>query len=272
MVVGRTAVALPMEPDGALLDHRIPEPNPALDHRMAPTQRQGMATSRRTAKKASTPAAPTAFIYLRVSTARQATEGIGLDAQEARCRAHAAARGWAVGEVFRDEGISGKDGIEDRPGLAAMIDRVKATPNAIVIVYSVSRLARRQRLLWQLLDDRDGYGLPLVSATEPFEVASPMGRAMLGMIAVFAQLEADMIGERTRDALAEVRAQGKRLGAPSMTALGFGESARIAQQLYATGEWTHRALAEELNRRGIPTAKGGKWWPKTVQTALAAKL
>jgi site-specific DNA recombinase len=179
---------------------------------------------------------------------------------------------WPIGGVFRDEGISGKDGLDHRPGLAGLISAVQGTPDAVVIVYSVSRLARRQRLLWQLLDDRDGYGLPVVSATEPFDAASPMGRAMLGMIAVFAQLEADMVSERTTDALAELKAQGKKLGAPSMIDLGFADSVRMVQKLYASGEFTHRSLADELNRRGVPTAKGGKWWPKTIRSALMADV
>lgn len=217
-------------------------------------------------------ATPTAVIYLRVSTARQAAEGIGLDAQEAKCRAHAERLGLPVVGVHRDEGVSGRDGVDDRPGLRAVIDTVKANPGAIVIVYSVSRLARRQRLLWNLLDDREGYGLPVSSATEPFDTATPTGRAMLGMIATFAQLEADMVSERTRDALAEVKAQGKKLGAPSMIALGATESVRLAKELYASGTFSHRTLAEELNRRGIPTAKGGKWWPKTVRAALLVDL
>jgi site-specific DNA recombinase len=210
-----------------------------------------------------------AFLYLRVSTARQATEGIGLDAQRARGRAYAERMGWPVTEVFKDEGISGKDTVEQRPGLAALIAAVKANPGAVVIVYSISRLARRQRLLWQLLDDRDGYGLRVVSATEPFDAASPMGRAMLGMIAVFAALEADMISERTTDALAELKAQGRKLGAPSMVALAWDRIA-LVKELYETGTYTHVTLAEELNRRGVPAAKGGKWWPKTVRTALLA--
>lgn len=227
----------------------------------------------RTARK-SAPVAPSAVVYLRVSTARQAAEGIGLDAQEAKCRAHAERMGWPVVAVFRDEGASGRDGVEDRPGLQSAIDAVKATPGAVVVVYSVSRLARRQRLLWNLLDDREGYGLPVSSATESFDTATPTGRAMLGMIATFAQLEADMVSERTRDALAEVKAQGRKLGAPSMVALGAVESVKLAQELYASGGFSHRTLADELNRRGVPTAKGAgaKWWPKTVRAALLAKV
>lgn len=216
------------------------------------------------------PAKPVALIYLRVSTARQANEGVGLDTQETKCRQQAERLGLDVAEVFSDEGISGKDGIENRPGLAALLERANKTPRAVVIVYSISRLARRQRLLWQLLDDRDGYGLAVSSATEQFETTTPMGRAMLGMIAVFAQLEADMVSERTKDALAEVKAQGTRLGAPDMLRRGAESAIKLAQELYASGNYSHRTLAEKLNRDGVPTASGkGKWWPKTVATALA---
>ena len=213
----------------------------------------------------------TAFVYLRVSTTRQATEGISLDAQLQKARTFAQQRGWHVTEVFKDEGVSGKEGIDNRPGLRALLEATKANRDAVVIVYSISRLARRQRLLWQLLDDRDGHGLSVVSATEPFDAASPMGRAMLGMIAVFAQLEADMISERTRDALAELAAQGKRLGAPSMADLGLGETLTEIRQLYATKQYSYQTLADELNRRGVPTAKGGKWWAKTVRSAILAQ-
>ena len=211
-----------------------------------------------------------ALIYVRVSTARQASEGIGLDAQEAKCTAHAERMGWPVLNVFRDEGISGKDGIEARPGLAALLQMAKQTPGAVVVVYSVSRLARRQRLLWDLLDDRDGYGLAVSSATESFDTTTPTGRAMLGMLATFAALEADMVSERTKDALAEVKAQGKRLGAAPMRELAPDTVAMI-KSMYATGDFTHRSLADELNRRGVPTAKGtGRWWPKTVSAAINA--
>jgi DNA invertase Pin-like site-specific DNA recombinase len=218
------------------------------------------------------PAAPVALVYVRVSTLRQASDGIGLDAQETKARAHAERMGWPVAEVFRDEGVSGKDGLDNRPGLVALIDRAKRTPGAVVVVYSVSRLARRQRLLYELLDDRNGHGLAVSSATESFDTSTPTGRAMLGMIAVFAALESDMVSERTRDALAEVKAQGRKLGAPSMVELGAGNAVRLAQELYATGRFTHRTLAAELNRRKVPTAKGGTWWPKTVRSALLAEV
>lgn len=214
---------------------------------------------------------PVALVYTRVSTLRQASDGIGLDAQLAKCTAHAARMGWDVAQVFSDEGISGKDGIENRPGLKALLETAAATPGAVVVVYSVSRLARRQRLLWDLLDEREGHGLAVSSATEAFDTTTPTGRAMLGMIAVFAQLEADMVSERTKDALAEVKAQGKTLGRPCMAAMA-PDTVKLVQQLYTTGKFTHRTLADELNARRVPTASGaGRWWPKTVRAALLSE-
>lgn len=224
------------------------------------------------ARRSAAPA-PIALVYTRVSTARQASEGVGLDAQEAKCRAHAERMGWPVAGVFSDEGISGKDGFASRPGLVGLIERAQRTPGAVAVVYSVSRLARRQRLLWDLIDEANGYGLAVSSATEPFDTSTPMGRAMLGMLATFAALEADMTSERTKDALAELRAQGRKLGAPTMLERGAVDAIRLAKDLYASGRYSHRTLADEMNRRGIPTATGrGKWWVKTVVTALRAEL
>ena len=210
-----------------------------------------------------------ALIYIRVSTARQAESGAGLDAQEAKCRAHAERMGWEVAEVFSDEGISGKDTIENRPGLKAMIKRARELQNAVIVCYSISRLARRQRLLYEILDEREGYGLAVSSATEAFDTTTPTGRAMLGMIAVFAALEADMISERTRDALAEMKAQGKKLGGPTMQDLA-PETVEIVETMWKSNLYTQRGLVDELNRQQIPTATGrGKWHLGQVQRILA---
>ena len=225
-----------------------------------------------------------ALLYLRVSTMRQATDGIGLDTQEAACRAHAVRLSLPVLGVYRDEGASGKDGLEDRPGLAALVETFTHTPGAVVVVYSVSRLARRQRVLWQLLDEREGHGLRVASATEAFETATPMGKAMLGMLAVWAQLEGDLVSQRTRDGLAELKAQGRQLGAPSMIrrvepdgrhVLDESKMRRVqqVQALYETGVYSHKSLAMHLNSTGVATVTGrGTWWAKTVRTALALEV
>jgi site-specific DNA recombinase len=228
--------------------------------------------------------APTgAVLYCRVSTRKQVAVGVGLEAQEARCRAHCVAHGWSVVGCFSDDGISGREGLEGRPGLTAALETVKATPGAVLVAYSLSRLARRQRLVWHLLDDREGLGIPFSSATEAFDTASPMGRAMLGMVAVWSALESDLASERTIDALEAVRERGTKLGAPGMVERKAPDGARVVdpakletvrrlQARYAAGGWSHRRLAEALNAEGVSPLgprRSARWHATTVRIALA---
>ena len=192
-----------------------------------------------------------------------------MEAQLAKCQEHCARQGIPVLSVHTDEAVSGKDGLDKRPGLRAVIAAVEANPGSVVVVYSLSRLGRSQRLIWTLLDDRGEYALPLASATEPFETATPMGRAMLGMLGVWAQLEADLVSERTVDAMAALAKRGVRLGAPKMAdSVPVGTLNEI-KEMYASGRYSYRQIAADLNARGVPTSrKGGKWWPKTIRVAL----
>ncbi len=209
----------------------------------------------------------TAIVYLRVSTGAQAASGAGIEAQLAKCTEHCTRLGVQIKSVHKDEAISGKDGLEKRPGLRAVIKDVQETPGSVVVVYSLSRLGRSQRLIWTLLDDRGDYALPLSSATEPFETTTPMGRAMLGMLGVWAQLESDLASERTIDALAAVAARGTKLGAPSMREK-VPESVDEIHRLRAT-RMSVADIAVSLNARGFATArKGTRWHPKTVRAAL----
>jgi site-specific DNA recombinase len=106
-----------------------------------------------------------------------------------------------------------------------------------------------------------------VSVTEPFDTTTPMGRAMLGMIAVWSQLEADMVSERTRHALQLVKDRGGKLGAPTMNET-VPATVRKVHQLRAQG-LTIRQIADQMNADGIPGSRGGRWWVKTVRAALA---
>lgn len=224
------------------------------------------------AKRPRAEAPKAAVIYLRVSTREQGDQGVGLAAQEARCRAHAARLGLEVLSVHCDV-QTGKDALEERPGLQAAVELVRSTPGAVLVAYSVSRVARRQRVLWHILDDRDGLGVPLSSATEPFDTSTPIGRAMLGMLAVWAQLEADMISERTKDALAAVRASGVKLGGPEMTSSeAKRDLIRQVQTLSSELRLPLRSLCAELAKRGIQSVNGARWHPRTLRKALAVQL
>jgi site-specific DNA recombinase len=224
-----------------------------------------------------------AVVYLRVSTSKQADSGAGLEAQEAKCREHCARLGLDVLSIRTDAAMSGKDAVEKRPGLMAALEDVKANPGAVMVVYSLSRLARSQRIIWNLLDDRGEYRLALASATESFETCTPMGRAMLGMLGVWAQLEADLVSERTIAALEAVAERGTKLGAPTMIESTTEEGERYidaekvalvrrVQDLYATGDYSHRTLAEHLNQNGIASVTGRQWHARTVRVAINTAL
>lgn len=220
-------------------------------------------------KPTTAPTAPTsAVIYLRVSTEEQARSGLGREAQEAKCRAFCERAGYTVAAVYVDDGISAKaKGLGKRAGLAAAVAQVKATPGAVMIIYALSRAFRTQKECWNTVDV-DGDILPMISATEAFDLTTSFGRAALGMLVTFATLEGDLASDRTRDALAAAKARGQRLGAPRTVDRAPETAARV-RELYAAGGYTHRSLAERLNADGVLTPTGsGRWWPTMVARVL----
>lgn len=239
------------------------------------------AEKRRLAKQAAV--AKTAFIYCRVSTGRQAAEGVSLDVQEAACRAYCARMGLEVLGVHKDAGMSGKLSVGGRPGLAAVVDAIQKTPGSCVVVYSLSRLARSQGMIWKLLDEKGDYRLPIASATEPFDTTTSMGKAFLGMLSTFAQLESDLASERTTAALAYAKDHGTRLGTPGMIETVDERGSRVVdkekaalvrqvQLMYAAGGWSHRRLADHLNAEGKLSVNGKQWHARTIRVALSVAV
>lgn len=134
-------------------------------------------------------------LYCRVSTTEQAVEGYSLQEQEQRLRAYAAAQGWTVHACYIDAGLSGAK--LDRPGLQQIIQDAEAGRVQKVCTYKLDRLSRSQRDTLYLIEDVFlAHGVDYVSMTESFDTASPVGRAVLGLLAVFAQLEREQIKER----------------------------------------------------------------------------
>lgn len=240
------------------------------------------------------PTGPTqAVIYLRVSTEDQARSGLGREAQEAAARAYCARQGWPVAGVHVDDGLSGKLPVAERPGLRQAIEATHAAPGTAFVVYALTRAFRTQRECWNTVEDARGEpALPIVSATEPFDLTTSFGRAAFGMLATFARLEADLAADRTTAALGAARARGVKLGAPSMaervvettgddgkvTRVREADPGRLAiireiQAAHAGGR-SLRDIAADLNARGVPTARRGRggtvarWHVRTVRVAL----
>ncbi len=149
--------------------------------------------------------------YVRVSTEEQAREGVSITAQEERITALATAKGWNLVSIIKDAGYSGKN--LSRPGAESLIGICQRAEVDVVIVFKVDRLTRRQKDLWHLLEDvfyKNQVGF--VSVTEAFDSTTAAGTAFLGMIGVFAQLERDLVSERTREALIHKKTKGEWVG------------------------------------------------------------
>lgn len=137
-----------------------------------------------------------AALYARVSTERQDLEGYSIPLQQERLVAYCSAMGWDVSEVFVDPGFSGST--LKRPGLSAMVEAVRENRFDVVVVYKLDRLSRSQRDTLYLIEDVfEASGTSFVSVQESFDTSTIYGRAMLGVISVFAQMERETIAERT---------------------------------------------------------------------------
>ena len=135
-------------------------------------------------------------IYVRVSTARQDLEGYSIPLQKERLFAFCKAKGWVVAGLFVDPGHSGSS--LDRPGITKLVEGVEAGKFDVVLVYKLDRLSRSQKDTLFLIEDVFmANNTDFVSMQESFDTGTIYGRAMVGILSVFAQMERETITERT---------------------------------------------------------------------------
>jgi DNA invertase Pin-like site-specific DNA recombinase len=203
---------------------------------------------------------PGVVAYLRVSTEEQAVSGLGLAAQERAVRAECRRRGLPLAAVHTDAGVGGKTLM--RPALKAALADLDAGRGSVLMVAKLDRLTRsvHDATGLMLAAERGGWGLVALNA--PVDTTTPQGAAMAQVLAVFAELERRLIGERTKAALAVKRAQGVRLGRPRLLSPHVVE--RIVASRAAGSTWS--TIARELDEDGVATAQGGRqWYPATVR-------
>lgn len=135
------------------------------------------------------------FIYVRVSTQEQAKEGYSIGEQTERLTKYCEAMGWIVVKVYTDAGYTGAD--MNRPALQEMIDAVKAGKADSVLVYKLDRLSRSQKDTLLIIEDiLLENNIDFVSMNENLNTDTAFGRAIIGILAAFAQLEREQIKER----------------------------------------------------------------------------
>jgi site-specific DNA recombinase len=201
-------------------------------------------------------------LYARTSTDDQ-RERSTIDAQLDYARRRAAAEGWDL-RLFVDDGVSGTIALRDRPAGAELISAAAAREVDVVATYRVDRLGRSLRVI---LGAIDAIAVPYRSLTEPFDTGTPLGRALLGILAIFAELERDTFIARSAAGTERVaRLDGRWLG--GIVPYGYRKrvdgmleiderDADVVRRIFArcAGDgWSTSRIADELNALGIPTA------------------
>lgn len=212
--------------------------------------------------------------YLRVSTDRQGKSGLGLEAQRAAVLDHVAGKGEIAAEYVEIE--SGKR--NERPQLAQAMAEAKRI-GAVLLIAKLDRLARNVAFIANLLES----GVEIAAADMP-----EANRFLLHVMAAVAEHEAQAISDRTRAALAAAKVRGVKLGwsmperkdeQRQASRKGAAKNAQKADQhaanvlpiirQIAAGGASLRQIADELNARGIKTARGGLWYAATVRNIMA---
>lgn len=219
-----------------------------------------------------------AVSYLRVSTQAQGRSGLGLEAQREAVASQLAATGLQLAGEFVEVESGRKS---DRPQLAEALAACRLT-GAVLVVAKLDRLARDARFLLTVLEGAGEGGV--VFCDLPTVPAGPVGRFLVTQMAAVAELEAGLIGQRTRAALAAAKARGAKLGgwrggpkvepsagtkARQQQADAYAASlAGIVGPLRASGA-SLRQIGATLTDKGIKTPRGGAWSADAVASVLA---
>lgn len=147
--------------------------------------------------------------YLRTSTNERTTEN-----QRRELQAVATRLGWTVVAEYEDAGISGSKGRSMRPGLDSALKAAVRGEYDTLAAWSVDRLGRSLQDLLATLNELHAARRGLYLHRQALDTATPAGRALFGMLGVFAEFERAIITERVRAGIARARAQGRRLGPP----------------------------------------------------------
>lgn len=217
--------------------------------------------------------------YIRVSTDRQATEGISLEAQQAKINAWCELYGYELIAVYQDAGITGTS-IKKREGIQQAL--ATTGPGTALVVYSLSRLSRSVVDTLTITDQLHRTGADLVSVTENIDTTSAAGKMVLNMMAVLAEFERDQTAERTATALQHKKRTGFKY--TRHTPYGFiekdGKLEQVVSEAAIVSEiekarqqgGTLTSIARDLNRKGIPTKQGKKWQPATIHYLLKRSI
>ena len=215
--------------------------------------------------------------YIRVSTRDQAESGASLESQRTKIEAYAVLHDLELVEVIEDAGFSAKS--LDRPGMAELLRLIRGRKVGVVIIAKLDRITRSVRDLGELIDLFQRSGVEFASVADHIDTSTASGRLVLNVMGSVSQWEREAIGERTSEALAVMRSNGRRISrhAPYGYRLyGQGwieddreqEAISLMRQLRAEG-LSLRRIAQELQTQGFTNRRGGRLSPQTVANVLS---
>ena len=221
-----------------------------------------------------------ALAYVRVSTTEQAREGVSLEAQMERIRAYCQMSGLSLVTVIREEGISAGKPLAGRPGGQQITGNLTAKRVGHVVALKLDRLFRdaadalNQTRAW----DRAGIALHLIDmGGQTLNTATAMGRMFLTMTAAFAELERNLIAERTQAALLYKKSKHLVYGAVPYGYSRHGEALKVIEmefdivrqvRKWSARGWSLRKIADTLSGRRVPTKHGRRWHASTIRSIL----
>src|SRR3977135_2938687 len=177
-------------------------------------------------------------LYLRVSTMEQTTAN-----QERELREIAGRVGYEIVKVYKDHGISGAKGRDQRPAFNALCRDATQRKFDVVMAWSVDRLGRSLQDLIGFLSELHALGVDLFLHQQGLDTTTPAGKAMFQMLGVFAEFERSIIQERVRAGLARAKNEGKQLGRPRLDA---ALEKRIGEALQRPDRPGVRVIAEHF--------------------------
>lgn len=222
--------------------------------------------------------------YIRVSTDQQATEGVSLQAQREKIEAYCRLHSLELVSLIEDQGVSGAVSLCDRPGGVQVQADLKKHKAKHVVALKLDRLFRdaADALVQTKAWDEQGIGLHLIDiGGASMNTSSAMGRMFLTMMSGYAELEKNLISERTTLALAHKKAQRQVYAAlPLGYANAEGKLVPVDEELLVVAEIksmkaegkTLMAIADDLNRRGIVGKRGGRYYARTIKNILENSL
>ena len=209
-----------------------------------------------------------ALLYMRVSTGRQAEEGMSLDSQQRQLLLQAEILGYKDVVVVREEGRSAGS-LNGRPELSKARAMLKAGEASALISLKLDRLSRKTRDVLELAEDAERQNWRLVVLDLNLDTGTPVGRMVLTILAAVAEMERARIGERQADRHAHRRSHGQVWGVtPGPRSTITTETRRHILAERAAGQ-SLGTIAARLNAENVPTAKGGaRWYASTVAHVL----